>query len=204
MSLFKLHTTDEHRKSLADYLPIGKLFQGKNISDTNLFKLLMGLAVECKRAEGNLNLVADEYDIRTTTLLIEEWEKALGLPDDCLNNTTDLEIRRQQVLAKFTLSIDTVESYINLAAIFGYTIEIVTGRSVGVYPLPYPWVYFSSSKTARFTIIVRLAESIKPSVYPFTSTLYPWPYSSGETNIIECLLTHVKPANCDIIFQYIL
>jgi uncharacterized protein YmfQ (DUF2313 family) len=204
MSLFKQHTQEQHRKSLADYLPIGKLFVGKNVGETNLFKLLMGLAAECFRAENNINLVADEYDIETTTLLIEQWESALGLPDDCMNNTTDLEIRRQQVLAKFTLSIDTAESFIELVRIFGFDIEIVTGKSVGVYPLPYPWLYFDSSKTARFTIIVRLAESIKPSVYPFTSTLYPWPYSTAETNIIECLLTHVKPANCNIIFQYVL
>jgi len=204
MSLFKQHTQEQHRKSLADYLPVGKLFAGKNVSDTTLFKLLMGLALECYRAENNLNLVYDEYDINTTTLLIEQWESALGLPDECMNNTTDINIRRQQVLAKFTLSIDTAESFINLAKIFGYDIEILTGKSVGVYPLPYPWLYFDSSKTARFTIIVRLAESVKPSVYPFTSTLYPWPYSSGETNIIECLLSNVKPANCDIIFQYVL
>jgi uncharacterized protein YmfQ (DUF2313 family) len=204
MSLFKQHTQDQHRKSLADFLPVGKLFAGKNVSETNLFKLLMGLAAECFRVENNLNLLADEYDIRTTTLLIEEWEKALGIPDDCFTNDVDLETRRQQVLAKFTLSIDTAESFINLAAIFGYEIEIVTGRSLGVYPLPYPWLYFDSSKTARFTIIVRLATSLKPGVYPFTETLYPWPYTSDTTNIIECLLTHVKPANCDIIFQYVL
>lgn len=201
MSIFQQHTQEEHRKSLADFLPMGKLFEGKNISYTTLFKLLFGLAAECYRVENKMNEIADEQDITTTTLFLEEWEKALGLPDECLNNTTDIDIRRKQVLAKFTLSIDNVQSFIKLASIFGFTVTIQPYSEITVFPLPFPINFCPDLLTAMFTMIVNLPLSLNPYVFPLT---FPINFSSGVVNILECFFNHVKPANAQIIFKYVL
>jgi uncharacterized protein YmfQ (DUF2313 family) len=202
-NLFKTHTPEEHRKSLADYLPNGNFFNGKNVPTTNIFKLLLGLAYEFWRIESKLNEITEEYYIFQTTELINEWESAVGIPDDCFNANQTLSVRIQQVVAKLALSIDTAQSFIDLAALFGYECEIYSGADFGIYPLPYPWTYYASGTIARFTLIVYLSASVAPGVYPFPN-LYPWPYTSNTTNLIECLFRAIKPANCDIIFEYVL
>ena len=89
------HSISKHADSIADYLPGGKLFESARITDTNFRKLLIGLAKELFNAEGYLKIVSNEYDINTTTLLIEEWESALGIPDTCFAADGTIEERRR-------------------------------------------------------------------------------------------------------------
>lgn len=48
-------------------------------------------------------LLTTESDPRLTNILLPEWERAFGLPDDCLPfSPTDLPTRRQNLVAKMT------------------------------------------------------------------------------------------------------
>jgi uncharacterized protein YmfQ (DUF2313 family) len=199
--LFKQHTNNEHRKSIADFLPNGELFRAKNTPDTNLYNLLLGLAYENARIENKMNEIAYQYDINKTTELIEQWESALGIPDDCFSNTVDINLRRTQVLAKLSLSIDTADSFVALAAEFGYTIEIVQASNVAIFPLQFPLQFYPTAKTARFTIIVNMPSELQPCTFPIA---FPLCFSPPNSNIIECFFRKVKPANCQIVFKYIL
>ena len=71
------HSLNEHARSLADYLPNGRLFEAKNINDSNFRQLLLGLSGELFTAEGYLITLENEYIPDQTTLFLDEWEQAI-------------------------------------------------------------------------------------------------------------------------------
>ena len=184
---------------LAAHLPEGGVFDAARKGDTNFRKLLIGLGVELYRLDVALYLVCNELDPFTTTDLLPEWERSVGIPDLCLKNTGSLEQRRQQVLLKLRgFRVQTAQDFIDLAAIFGETVQIEPGSVRGVYPMVYPVVYYPTGKAARFTMIVHFP-LIVPDAYPFR---YPFPYRFGRNGVIECLFRKIRPANVDIKFSY--
>lgn len=201
--LFTEHSQAEHQSILRAFVPNGNAFVLKSNPDSNIYKLLYGLAAECARMEQKLNEVAYEYDITQTTLLIEQWEQALGIPDSCLTNQGTIEFRRQQVIAKLAAQLDTRESFISFMAIFGFTVNVTSGSYWGIYPLPYPWLYYDTPKTARFSIVVDILTAAQPGKYPFSIEKYPWLYTPNTLNVVECLINKIKPANCQVLFRYV-
>jgi uncharacterized protein YmfQ (DUF2313 family) len=203
MKLFNPHSQEEHRKSLADFLPNGPAFGSKNDSDANLFKFLNGLSLELQRVENTFNLLAEEYGINETTLLIDSWEKAVGIPDDCFSISSTIEERRRNVLIKLTLSIDTRKSFYDLAALLGVTnIIIRNGGYNGVFPLRFPAMFFPDVKTAKYTMIVELPASLGSGIFGVSK--FPFPFINGAASLIECLFRALRPAHYDIKFLYIL
>jgi uncharacterized protein YmfQ (DUF2313 family) len=63
-------------------------------------KVLEGLSGELSRLEQRGCDLLDEVDPRTTTELIGDWERVLGLPSDCGPPPTDLVERRAAVVAR--------------------------------------------------------------------------------------------------------
>lgn len=199
--LFTQHSKEKHADSLADYLPGGRLFEAARLTDTNFRKLLVGLANELFRAEGYLKTVSNEYDINTTSLLIEEWEAALGIPDTCFSGQGEIADRRRDVLLKLaSLGVQTVEDFELLGAIFGVSVTVHPGiEFASVFPMVFPFIFFDSIKQARFTIIVDFTVE---AASRFTLT-FPFTFGSAGINILECLFNKLKPANCDIIFRQV-
>ena len=207
MTNFQAHTLEQHQQAISQYMPNDRLFQAKNVKGTNLYKLFLGLGGEFTRVDEIFQNVWDNTNILTTNDLeyIARWEGAVGIPDDCFTQTTSLSLeeRREQILVKLTsLGVLTEQDFIDLAAIFGYTIEISNGIEYGTFPLIFPFTFFANPKQARFTMIVNMPTSLAPtSVFPLT---FPFTFSSGGGSVIECLFNKLKPANTSIIFNYIL
>jgi uncharacterized protein YmfQ (DUF2313 family) len=201
LKIFPEKTQEERTKTLADYLPNGEIFRAKTEDSTVLKRMLLGLAKEVARADTKMNEISCEQDIETTTLLIDEWESALGIPDGCFNGDGDLDERREHVLIKLSLAISTRESFIALAAEFGYTVEIIGGAYHGAFPMVFPIMFFPTGKHARFTMIVDLDEDLNPSLFTLT---FPFTFGPRQSNIIECLFTKLRPANVELMFRYIL
>ncbi len=201
MTLFDPHLTAEQADSLADYLPGGRLFQSARTNGSNLRKLLNGLGNELFTAEGYLRTISNEYDINTTTLFIEEWEAALGIPDDCFTGTGTIQDRRRDVLVKLaSLGVQTEQDFIGLAALFGIVVTIEQGANVAcIFPFVFPCIFFSSGKEARFTIIVQFTVDAS-NQFPLT---FPIPFGDATIAIVECLFSKLKPANCAIQFNQV-
>ena len=184
------HDLDAHTDALADFLPCGPLFEAKRIGDSNFRKLLRGFAGELFTAEGYIKTFDDEYSPLTTVLFIEEWEHALGIPDDCFLATGDINERRTHVLTKLaSLGIQTTSDFIALGLVFGKTVTVEALNEMTLPPIPvvYP--------DARFTLVITgagLVAGLPPYDVPFT------PGSSEST--LECLFSHLKPSNCKLIF----
>lgn len=200
VQLFRDHTKEEHATSLAHYLPDGLAFGAKNREGTNLYKLLVGLGCELFRVEAALNTAADEHEITETTLFIEEWERAVGIPDTCLRGNGTLEERRNHVLLKLAgLNISTREDFIALAAALGFTVTIEGGTVHGLFPFTFPITFYASEKAARFTMIVTFQGLTGLDQFAFT---FPFTFGGAIQNIVRCLFEKLKPANTRIVYQF--
>lgn len=216
MLTFSSHTIEENTQSLADTLPNGPIFLAKNKDPSNLRKFLTGLAYEITRGEEYVQSIADEYDINETSLFIEQFESALGIPDDCLSIVgKTLEERRQQIIAKIRMNnVTTRQQFIDLAAIFGFEIQIFGGAHFWVFPLNFPAHFMETmtmfpldfqiefttgAKRARFTMVVKYIHLVSPLIFPLPFAVH---FSTTVHTVIECLFNRLKPANTEIIFAF--
>lgn len=191
-----VRTIDGQAQSLANYMPGGKLFKTKNFQDSNFRKLLRGLASELFTADGYLRSYSQEILPDQTVLFIDEWEKALGIPDDCFPGTGDIDERRTHVLVKLaSLGVQTQQDFIDLADLFGITVSIDPGITHAQFPYTFPMLLLDQT-SARFTILVTFTVTIF-NEFPLT---FPFSFGDPTIGILECLFSKLKPANCDLIF----
>ena len=194
------HNIDDHADALADYMPNGRLFEAKKIGDSNYRQLLRGIGSELFTAEGYLISLDQEYLPDQTVLFIEEWESALGIPDDCFSVSGSIDERRKNILIKLaSLGVQTAADFEDLGDIFGVSVTVTPGIDFITFPLTFPWLFFSSTKDARFTIVVDF-DVQEASKFPLT---FPFIFGSSEIGILECLFNKLNPANCKIIFRQV-
>ena len=190
------HTLNDHATALADYLPDGPLFEAKNISGSNLRDLLNGISGELKTAEGHLKTLSDEYNPMTTTAFLDEWERAVGIPDDCFSIASTDDERRLNILTKIAaLGVQTEQDFIDLASIFGKTVTVTYGESELFPPYNLPFTP-GSLPEARFVIIIT-GDNIVTIGPPYN---VPFNLFDSETTM-QCLMNMVKPANVKLIFR---
>jgi len=190
------HTLDQHARSLADYLPSGRLFEAKNISDSNFRQLILGLSGELFTAEGYLVTLEQEYFPDATNLFLSEWEQALGIPDDCFDGLGDNNTRRRDIIVKLSaLGVQTADDFVTLAAVFGKVVTVTPLSDEAFPPLPVPFTPVGLPE-GRFIIVVtgiNLVSGVPPYDVPFDLIV-------GES-VLECLFTKQIPGNCDLIFR---
>lgn len=194
--LFERRSLEDYTDSLADYLPGGILFASKSVQDSNFRKLLRGFAGEIFRANGYLR----EYDILPdeTEKFLSEWESTLGIPDCCFAGDGTLDERRRDILVKLaSLGVQTEQDFVELALIFGVTVDIITGTEAGLFPYTFPILFFDNEKAARFTMIVDFTVQAS-NRFPLT---FPIPFGDDSISLIECLFRKVVPANVKLIFR---
>ena len=190
------HNTEEHADALADYMPNGRLFEAKKIGNSNYRQLLRGIAGELFTAEGYLVSLNDEYLPDQTVLFIEEWESALGIPDDCFNADGTTDERRTNILTKLAaLGVQAAQDFIDLALVFGKIVEISSLAEEAFPPFSVPFSP-SSFPDARFIIVVT-GENLLSSAPPYD---VPFDLIVGES-VLECVFKKLKPANCGILFR---
>ena len=196
--LFDRHDIDQQANSIADFLPPGIMFAGGKVVGTNLRSFLRGLGTELFRSEDLLKQYTEEYLPDCTVSFLDEWESAVGIPDDCFTGTGSNDDRRRDILAKLaSLGVQTAEDFEDLALIFGIDVQVESGADVSTFfPFTFPAILFSSEKEARFTIVVTFLEEA-----PNEFTLeFPITFGDGLIGLLECLFAKLKPANCNIIF----
>lgn len=195
--LFKLHTTDQHADSVANYLPNCRLFSPSKFNATaELRKTIYGMAGELVRAERNISDQFEQRDITTTTDLIDEWESALGIPDDVFPGTGTLTERRAHCWIKFTMSVQTAGDFEGLADILGYNDVTVTPFTNWQYP-PYDVPFFPQSPPENYFTALVEGTNILLSVPP-----YDVPFDvGGGSSVIQLLFNRLKPAH--VLFIYI-
>lgn len=121
MSLF---TTDDYRQALQALIPNGRAWPRD--PDTVQAAVLRSLAASFQRSDNDaLGILSGAFP-QTATIMLPEWEKALGLPDDCSIGEVDTIAKRQNaIVSKFISTGGQSKSYfIGIAKALGYNITI--------------------------------------------------------------------------------
>lgn len=192
-------TVDDYRRQMQALLPRGLAWA---LAPTAwLTRLLSGLSPEFARIHGRVLDLIRESDPRTTIEMLAEWERALGLPDNCSSTLAPtLQARRDDVLTKLvSLGGQSRAYYIAVAGRLGYTITIDefapfrAGRSRAgdrVYGLDWTWVWRVNGPP----VTVRYFRAGKSRA---GDRLRTW-----GNGALECRLNQIKPAHTRIIFSY--
>lgn len=197
--MLKERTQTQQADILAQYLRDDNLHEAKNRDGSTLRKILIGLASEWLNFRSKINEVSNEYNPKTTTKLIEEWEEFVGIPDDCIPVASTIEQRRLNVLLKLAgINATTEKQFKNIASILGYNIEVSNGVSTSTFPLTLPFLLISEA-SAPFTIVITLPSSIQPNGFALT---FPFTLTSQQPAILDCLFNKLKPANTQLFFRY--
>lgn len=184
------YTAEQHTNALAQMLPNDKTFDAKNREGSNLRNLLSGLSPSHKRLADAISLFEQEYIPGETTLFLDEWERALAIPDGCFTGTGSNADRNTAILTKLASSgIQTAQDYIDLAAIFGVTLNAEPGLNY------YPSL-ISNLKKARYTVVITLLSGAS------NGFVYDFEFSFGSANeaVIRCLFDTLKSANTQLIY----
>jgi uncharacterized protein YmfQ (DUF2313 family) len=195
----EVRTNEEQTEVLSSYLPANRCTAIKNNTTSNYRKLLSGLAPEFRRVRNTINTIREDYFPETTTQFIENWEKQLNIPDDCIEVANDIEQRRKNVMLKLnSINISTNKEIENMLAAAGVNATVQNALDISLLPLTLPFILVSQ-ETAPFTIIITLDASLQPAGLPLT---LPFTLSSQAPANIECLLKKYIPAHCQVFFRY--
>lgn len=153
---------------------------------SKLYNLAEALADELFRVENRLMELLVESDPRTTTELIEDWERVLGLPGDCLGLAETLAARRAAVVSKLiSRTAQTKAYYVSLANTLGYSI---TEDDIIETP-PHTFSLILSLNTVR---------PFRVNQNRVGDHLREW----GD-ELLECVIEDNKPAHSVVLFQYV-
>lgn len=111
-------TATDYLRALQGLMPRGPAWSRD--PDSALTALMQGLAQEFARIEARSLELVDEADPRTTTELLDDWERLFGLPDADAPTSTDAE-RRAAIVARFVgVGSPTEVRMLQLAMAVGY------------------------------------------------------------------------------------
>jgi uncharacterized protein YmfQ (DUF2313 family) len=182
------------------YLRNDRLHINKNNPQSNWYKLLEGLSAEFIIFDKNLQDYKKDYNLNNTTLLIEEWEKMAGIPDDCIGIAKTIEERRKNVLFKLASYECTTKSQFELIAnILGYNVNVMAGGDVMTFPLKFP-IVFGKQEEMPFIIIVNISKEYKNQGFPYT---FPITFGASISDVLACFFERLKPAQTKIIYRYV-
>lgn len=189
---------DQYVRLFKSLLPQGKAWP-RDV-ETNLHDLIEGIAAEFVRVHERGEALMREADPRQTLELLEDWEKAFGLPDACALESGGIPERRQQLFHKIVTGGGQSRAfYIQIAAQFGYDVTITEyrrfragksrsgDRCYGLY-----WKFYWQVNAADFQITrFRVGQSHAGE------RLATW---SNDT--LECIFQRLRPAHTEVRFSY--
>lgn len=197
--IFKTPTLDETANQFADHLPMGKVWEAKRVADTNLRGLIVGSARPFNISQSFIELLSNEFDIDQTTLLINEWEKSVGLPDDCIGQLSTIEERRDAVSQRLNkdpiVTLSEMQAYVN--GIFPND-GIILFTGTDFYTLEYTLEQtLLGAIDEKFIIVAEL-----PKQEPFLEYILETDLTGAANNDkLRCVLERVIPANVVLIIE---
>lgn len=197
----------EYAQGFASLLPRGPAWP--RTDDSVLMRVVRGLSeIWGVRVDASIaTLLEIESDPRRTINLLAEWERAFGLPDECVGVEQSISARHEALIQRMTmLGGQSRAFFIAVAEALGYTITIeeFSPFMVGVSCVgldDHGWEI--GPPEMRFYWRVRVANA----------RLTWFRASQGQVGVdhhlnidvgldLECLLKRWKPAQTEIVFAY--
>jgi uncharacterized protein YmfQ (DUF2313 family) len=181
---------------LQKLLPSGSAFNRED--GTTLAGVLSAFADEFARVDGRVETLLREADPRTTTELLTDWERIVGLPDECAPQLGSVAERRNAVTLRYSNLGGQAKSYfINLAARLGFTITITefkpfqAGSKAGDPLTNEAW-----RNTFRVNSPAETVRTFK------AGSKAGEPLAEWGNDILECTINRVKPAHTVVQYAY--
>ncbi|WP_334128290.1 YmfQ family protein [Sneathiella sp.] len=185
--------------ALRELLPGGLAWPRER--NTVLMSLVEGLAVEFANIEERIAQLEREADPREASILIDDWEIALGLPDDCVTYAPVFQERRAAILQRYLSTGGQSRSFFEgLAEDLGYPVTITECKPLCcgdflVDPLgggpAQRHYWFVTVHEPRVTY----ARTGASNCGDFLATL-------RQAEDLECLFQQLKPAHTILTFFY--
>lgn len=189
-------TADDYLSQLQALLPRGAAWTREEEANVTLY--LLAVADELARVDGRASILIDESDPRTTSEMLTDWERALGLPDPCITIAQTVTQRRLAVLNKLTTIGGQSRAYfIALAATLGQTITITEF---------HPWHVNDhvneniNGLDWRFAWQVNGVEN--PVTYWKVTDAVNDPLAVWDNVALECMFNRLKPLHTILLFNY--
>lgn len=199
-NLFINHSNEEHADSIGAYLPNDVTFEAKYVPNTNFRNFLVGLGSQLRKFEEALNLLTNELGVDNVNYLLENWEKALGIPDDVFSVSVTTDERKRNVLAKLAkMNAQTKNDFEAVCLILGFTVTVLAGYDAINPPYSMTFDEITNDTEARFSIVVLYTAS-DLNLPTFTLT-FPILFGSIEFISLEKMLNKIKPANCQLLMR---
>jgi uncharacterized protein YmfQ (DUF2313 family) len=189
-------TFDEWLSATFDLLPQGLAWTREKAS--NLGKLLSVFAEERRlRHERALILLEIESFPSFSVELLEEWERAVGLPDPCRAAPGTLSERHSELIDRwFSDHVPTPELMVALAAQAGWNITIreqldfVAGISLAGQPVG----------ESDFVWIVTVLDQVRTYFRAGQSTSGDPLWTYPDLSTLECVLRRANPGHLQLYF----
>lgn len=122
------YTADDYTQAMIGLAPQGMAWDWQ--PGSNMHAVLRALAHGYEASDIDAVQLLEGAFPKTSTTLLPEWEKTLGLPDDCAIGEMDTIPKRQSAVLSKLLRTGGMSKpyYISLAAEMGYTITITEFR----------------------------------------------------------------------------
>lgn len=176
-------TREEYGRAALRSLPPGRIWPTEAEADLRQMLDALGALYAAIEARGNA-LLEDIYP-PTTIELLPDWERALGLPDECTELGETLQVRRARLVQKLTvLQSPTPARFISIAEDLGY-------EDVTISDGPEPRQFTVNVPHARVTLFRAGASRCGDTLATIES--------AGD---LECILQKEKPAHTRLNFSY--
>lgn len=189
---------DEYRDALAALLPTGGAWPRDPAS--SLMLLLSSLAAEFERVDLRAAQLLLETDPATTTELLSDQERVVGLPDPCVTLAQTIAERRLALEGRLTsVGGQSRRFFIDLATRLGYSVTIDEFASAGAATAA--GISFTGDQWAH---IWRVNVPTTVAVVPFRAGAGAAgePLRAWSNEVIECQFNRLKPAHTQVLFAY--
>jgi uncharacterized protein YmfQ (DUF2313 family) len=188
----------EYRDALAALLPEGAAWPRDPASP--LMRLLAAFAAELERLDGRAAQLLAETDPASTTELLADWERVVGLPDPCVTQAQTVAERRAALEGRLTtVGGQSRAFFLQLAARLGYVVTIDEFTSEA--EATAAGIVFTGDEWAH---IWRVNVPNTVGITPFRAGAGSAgePLRSWGNEVIECQFNRVKPAHTQVLFAY--
>lgn len=194
-----LYSADNYTGALQSLMPPGRAWSRTPASIQAA--VLRALGESFQRSDDDAwRLIAGAFPA-TATIMLTEWEGALGLPDDCsISEIGGISDRQRAVISKLISTGGLNRSYyISVAAALGYTITIsqfrpaISGMSVCGDALngdewPFTWRINAPQTTIKYAVA--------------GGAYCGDPLASWGNKQLECSINKIAPSHLNIFFNY--
>lgn len=188
----------DYTSELQDLLPEG--YAWTRDRHAVLTRFLVGLARELARVDGRAQALLLEADPRTTTELLTDWERALGLPDPCTGQPETLQERRAAIVGRLTESGGLSRAFfVGLGRALGFEISIEEHRQFRCGSSRVGDRLYSDDWRVVWTVH---APEVTPVYFRCGSSRCGERLVSASNALLECVFQRLNPAHARLRIVY--